>query len=144
MITKFLNQRIRNVILFLGLLFFFSGCSYYQITSEETTFDYHPPKSSKNDVLYMKQITQPYKLLGYVTVNTERSQKREYVIEKLKQEAAAIGGDAITNITYNDGTGNWALHKPRKLFANANIRINYMAEVVVFEKETDKDSSGLK
>ena len=123
---------MKKIINLLCLLFFFSGCSLYRINSEETTFDYYPPKASKNDVVYMKQITQPNKVIGYVTINTEKSQKREYIVERLKQQAALMGGDAITNMT-NDSENESSQPKRIKLFANAQIRTNYTAQVVVFE-----------
>ena len=64
----------------------------------------------------------------------------EDVIDKLKYEAAILGGDAITNITTNAGTGKWAKIKPKKLFGNANVRTNFVADVIVF-KETPSSNS---
>ena len=113
-------------------LFLLAGCSVYQITSEETTFDYFPPKSSASEVQYLEKVFQPYKLIGYVTVKTERNQTLEQVIEKLKREAASLGADAITNVTTVDKTESKNA-RPFHLFDNANIRENYMADVIVFD-----------
>lgn len=122
---------MRQVLNFLCLGFLFSGCSFYQITSEATTFDYYIPKSSASEVQYLESISQPYKFIGSVTVRTERNQEFGQVITKLKKEAAALGADAITNIT--------AINTPpknknqRHLLDNANIRTSYTADALVFE-----------
>lgn len=110
-----------------------SGCSLYQITSDETTSGDHPPKSSGSQVVYLKELPQSslYKVVGYVKINTERNQKEEEVIEKLKHEAAAMGGDAITNITLVDGEGA-SKNKFAQFLKNARLRENYRADVVVF------------
>lgn len=126
----------KQTSILISLLLFFPGCSFYQISSEEISSDFYPSKSSKNDVQYIENIkktNRPYKVIGSVTVNTERNKKRELVLDQLKRQAALVGGDAITNVTTNDGTGLWAKNKPRWLLANANIRINYVAQVIVLE-----------
>ena len=124
----------RYLIFLLGILFFTTACSLYQIDSESTSFDYYPSKSSKNDVVYLETVNQPFKIISHVTVNAERNQTKENVMDRLKHEAAVLGGDAITHITTNAGTGKWAKMKPKKLFGNANVRENYVADVIVFEK----------
>ncbi len=123
------------MIKFLKLFFLIallSGCSLYQITSEETTSDDHPAKSFSNEVLYLKEVPQPhlYKVIGYVKVNTERNQKEEEIIEKLKHEAALMGGDAITNISTIDGE-RAAKNKFTQFLENARLRQSYRADVVV-------------
>ncbi len=123
---------IQQVFSLLCLVFLFGGCSFYQITSEETTFDYYPAKSSAMEVQYLKTISQPYKLIGYVTVTTERNQKLEDIIEKLEREAASLGADAITNITTIDRVEKSQKAISFHLFDNANIRESYVADVVVF------------
>ena len=125
---------MKKIFIPIFLFFLFSGCSLYQITSEETTFDYYPPKASKDDVGYFEEVTQPHKVIGYVTINTERRQKKNDILNQLKEQAAKIGGDAITNITAQTSQGR----KPIKLLANANIRSNYMADVIIFGDSTDE------
>ena len=67
-------------------------------------------------------------------VNGERTDSLEEIIPKMKYEAAMLGGDAITNIRTNAGTGKWAQIKPKQIFGNANLRINFVADVLVFKK----------
>ena len=117
----------------LCLFFFFGGCSFYQISSEETTFDSYPPKSSSSEVQYLESISQPYKLIGYVTVKTERNQDITEVLEKLKREAGSLGGDAITNVSTIDAAGKSQEETPFHLFDNAGIRESYVADVIVFD-----------
>ncbi len=134
--TSFIWKRPIKLFLLIALL---SGCSLYQITSDETTSDDHPAKFSSSEVLYLKKLPQsyPYKVVGYVKVNTERNQKEEEVIEKLKHEAAAMGGDAIINITPTDGEGG-AKNKFTQFLENARLRQSYRADVVVFGDSPSK------
>ena len=124
---------MKNILLLAFFLLFTSGCSLYQIDCESTTFDYYPSKASPKDVAYLEIVNKSYDIIGHVTVNAERNQKRKEVLEKLKYEAAILGGDAITNITTNAGTGKWAKIKPKELFGNANVRTNFVADVIVFK-----------
>jgi len=129
----------KNILMSLSLAFLLSACSIYQIESEENGSEFYPSKSSIDQVAYLETISREYEVIGQVRVNTERNQKTidgvgfEGILARLKQEAAVIGGDAITNIHTDTGTGRWAKNKPQKLFGNANIRVNYMADVVVFK-----------
>ena len=109
-----------------------SGCSLYRITSDETTSDHYPPKFSSDAVLYLKKVPQPYKVIGYVKINTERNQKEEEIINKLKHEAAAMGGDAITNVSIVKNE-NSSRNKLTRILENARLRESYRADVVVFE-----------
>jgi hypothetical protein len=57
-------------------------------------------------------------------------------IDKLKREAAIMGGDAITEIETNS-TGFWQSLPAQKLIKNAYVRVNFRAKVVVFLKPTN-------
>ncbi len=117
---------------------FLLGCSFYKISSEETTFDYYP---AQNSIQYLADVNQPHKTIGYVTINAERNQKKEEILDRLKTEAASIGGDAITNITISSETKKWTDNKLTKIFANANIREDYTAEVIVFLSNESNDQN---
>ena len=127
---------MNRIAVFIGFVMMFSGCTLYQVTSEETTFEYYPPKSSKKEVVYQEDVTRPHKLIGYVKVNAERNQKLENVIDRLKAEAAAMGADAITHITTVNSSGK----KFPKILANAGIRETYTADLVVFEDSKPNSS----
>ena len=114
---------------FIALL---SGCSLYRITSDETSSDNYPPKSSSNEVYYLKEVPQPYKVIGTVQIDAERNQKKAEIIEKLKQEAAVMGGDAITNISVIESAGA-SKNKLTQILENARLRESYKADVVVFK-----------
>ena len=116
-------------LIFCGLLI--AGCSFYQIDSHEMTTEYYPPKKSAQDVVYLEEIAKPHQEIGTVTVTTERRQSMDEILEKIKQEAAVLGGDAITDLQ-TDATGAWKKIKPQKLLANAYIRANYTAKVIVY------------
>ena len=122
---------MRNFLKLFCIVFFISGCSFYQISSEETTSDYYPAKSAGR-ILTLEKITQPNKIIGYVTVSAERSQEKEEILDQLKREAAKIGGDAITNVAAIENE-NLSKNKIARLFSNGHIRQKYRANVVVFE-----------
>ncbi len=126
---------MKRFFLLMAIIFLTSGCSLYQIESDSIIYTPHPKKETLNDIAYLENVNKPYEVIGQITVNAERNQRRANVIEKLKTEAAILGGDAITNIRTNTGTGQWAKIKPKKIFGNANIRINYVADVIVFKEE---------
>ena len=126
-------KRLAIFLCFAFGIFIFSACSLYTVDFESTSYDFHPAKVSKDEVAYLETVSKPCDVIAHVTVNAERNQKMQEVLDKLKKEAAVLGGDAITNIQTNAGTGKWAKIKPKKLFGNANIRANYVADVVVFK-----------
>ena len=121
---------MRYITLLILSLLFFSGCTLYQINTEETTFDSYPAKLSKDEVAYLENVNVPHKVIGYVKINAEKNQKKDEIIDRLKEQAAELGGDAITNITTDSLTAQWATHWTLRIFTNANIRENYMADVV--------------
>ena len=115
----------------LSLILLLTSCSLYNINSEEVTTNYYPSKGSPEEVVYLENVTQPHEIIGYITVNTERIQTMNEVVEKLKREAAIMGGDAITNVG-TDASGTWKKLPLRKLLGNAYIRADYTATVVAY------------
>jgi len=113
-------------------MIFTGGCSIYHVTSEDITPDYYPSKRLASDVIHLTTITRPHKVIGYVTINTERRQHISDILEKMKREAAILGGDAITNIKTN-ATGQWKNLPAQDLIGNAYVRANFTASVVVFK-----------
>ena len=127
---------MKKTVLSLALLLSISGCSFYNINSEEVTDNYYSPKNFAGDVLYLEEVNDPHEVIGFVSVNTERRQKMQDVIEKMKREAAILGGDAITNITRKTPTGEekMRMNKLKKFFENGNIRSTFTATVVAMRK----------
>lgn len=125
-----MSKRILFLILTVSLT---SACSLYHIDSEEVTTNFYPSKESAAEVEYVETVTGPHEVIGFITVNAERSQVMSEIIAKMKREAAIIGGDAITNITSN-ATGRWKRVPPQKLLGNAYIRANFTATVIVYQK----------
>ncbi len=124
---------MKRVWLSLGVIvFFFSGCSIVHVSSEYVTDNYYPEKKSAADINYLETVYQDHKVIAHAVVNTERRQTLDDVIGKLKKEAAVVGGDAITNIQ-TDATGAWKKLPAQKLIGRANIRVNFKADVIVFE-----------
>ena len=109
---------MKKPILFFALALLTSGCSLYSINSEEVTENYYPPKSSTETVTYLEEVKDPHEVIGFITVNTERRQKIQDIIEKMTREAAVLGGDAITNITRKTPKGDekMKLAKLKKFF----------------------------
>lgn len=125
-------MKYRNLFQSLLLIILLTGCSIYHIDSQESTLDYYPSKGSIEDVVYMEDITEPHEVIGRVTVNAERRQSIEDVINKMRREAAILGGDAITNIQ-TDATGTWKKLPAQQVIGNAYIRANFSATVVTLQ-----------
>ncbi len=122
-------KAILSLILLTGT---FAGCTVYQIDSKDTTQDFYTPKKSIDEVQYLEKVEQPSVEIGEVMVTTERRQNLEDVLPKLKQEAAILGGDIITDVKVNSG-GAWKSAKLEKLLGNAYIRCQYSAKVLVLK-----------
>jgi len=108
------------------------SCSIYRINSQEVTDNVYTPKESSSEVVYLERLDRPYEVIGFVTVNTERRQDRETVINKMKKEAAALGGDAITNLQV-EATDTWKKMPAQELIKNGYVRANFTATVVAFQ-----------
>ncbi len=118
-----------------------TSCSLYQIDSRDTSSNFYPSKQSVSEVAYIPKAAQPYEVIGTIVVNVERTRgegNQAEIIEKMKQEAAILGADAITNLATDVGSGKWAKRKPKKLFGNANVRVNLTTEAIVFPKPTEE------
>ena len=123
---------MKKFILLFALSGILSGCTLYQIDSRDSTDNYYAPKTDISQVQYLEKVDKAFEEIGVVTVTTERRQSFKDVIPKLQQEAAILGGDAITDIQ-SDATGAWKKIKPRKLFGNAYIRATYSAKVIILK-----------
>ena len=129
---KDIIKTMKKIFLLLFVTAALTGCTIYQIDSKDTTDDFYTPKTAIDQVQYLEKVDRPAQEIGEVTVTTERRQSLEDVLPKLKQEAAILGGDAITDIQ-SDATGTWKRIKPKKLLGNAYVRATYTAKVVVFK-----------
>ena len=90
------------------------------------------PKTNIDQVAYLEKVDKPYTEIGTVTVTTERNQDLKNVLPKLKQEAAVLGADAITDV-HGDATDTWKQLRPQQLLGNAYIRTNYTAKAIVWK-----------
>ena len=120
---------MKKIASLITLVLLTSSCSIYHITSTNTTDDYYPANET-GDVVYLDRIDDTYTIIGIVTVNAERRQRLNDVIEKIKREAAILGGEAITDIQ-SDATGPWKRLPIQKTIGNAYVRANFTASVVV-------------
>ena len=126
-------KHMKRIFLLLLLAAPLTGCTIYQVDSRDTTKEFYAPKTDISQVQYLEKVDRPYEQIGEATVTTERRQSLEDVLPKLKQEAAILGGDAITDIQ-TDATGAWKKVRPHKLLGNAYIRATYTARVVIFKQ----------
>ena len=111
-----------NLLIFV-LMLAVSSCTFYKVDTQEIIISPHrQSKQANSQIQYLETITVPYDVVGHVTVNTERRNSMEEVIEKMKHQASLIGGDAFTNIVQID--------KPSAI---AHVRTVYTATVVIFK-----------
>ena len=120
---------IKKILALITLVFLTSSCSIYHITSTSSTNGYYPTQEL-NDVAYLDHVDDGYEVIGTVLVNAERRQRLNDVIEKMKREAAILGGEAITDIQ-SDATGLWKRLPVQQTIGNAYVRANFSASVVV-------------
>ena len=122
---------MKRIFLLLILAGALTGCTVYQIDSKDTTNDFYAPKTNIDQVQYLEKVNRASEVIGEVSVTTERRQSLADALPKLKQEAAVLGGDAITDV-HVEATSTWKKIKA-KLFGNAYIRATYTAKVIVFK-----------
>lgn len=107
----------------LMLLLISSGCTFYGVDAQEIVMaPFGQNKQVASEIQYLETVTVPYEVIGHVTVNTERRNSMEEVIEKMKRQVSMLGGDAITNIVQTD--------KPSSI---TRIRTVYTGTVIVFK-----------
>lgn len=123
---------MKKIVGLIIIVLIFSSCSLYKVSSEDVTANYYPSKNTADDVIYVEKLDRPHEIIGYVTVNAERRQTISIVIDKIKREAAIMGGDAITGIT-TDATGAWKKLPAQDVIGNAYVRANFKAAVAVFK-----------
>jgi len=123
---------LKKSIYLFSLSLVLAACSVYHITSEEVTPNYYPSKRLASEVVHLTSINRPHEIIATITVNTERRQYLSDVIEKMKREAAVLGGDAIANLQ-TDATGTWKNLPVQDVIGNAYVRANFTASVVVFK-----------
>lgn len=123
---------MKQLLLLMLLVFGFTGCTVYQIDSKDTSTDFYPPKKNIDDVEYVEKTDKPFVEIGLVTVTTERRQSLKDVLPKLKQEAAILGADAITDIQ-TDASGIWKSATLKEILGNGYIRVNVSAKAIVYK-----------
>lgn len=121
----------KKMVILIGVVLLTSACSLYRVSTEEIAENYYPP-TKPEDVQLLEAAPAAHEIIGYITVNTERHQKMDDVLAKMKKEAATLGGQAITNVR-SDATGAWKKVPMQKLFGNAYIRANFTAQVIVLK-----------
>ncbi len=122
----------RNLFLIILISFMVSSCSVYHVSSKDASRDFYPPKKSPLEVVYVEEVTDPHEVIGVVTVRTERRQSISTILERMKYEAAILGGDAITDIQ-SDATGTWKKFRIPKRLKNAYLRSKFNAKVIVHQ-----------
>ena len=123
---------MKKIVSLVALVLLTSSCSIYHITSTNSSDDFYPSRENA-EVVYLDQVDDTYVVIGSVTVNAERRQRLSDVIEKMKREAAILGGEAITDLQ-TDATGPWKRLPAQQVIGNAYVRSNFTASVVVNSK----------
>lgn len=121
-----------RLLTLISLIFLTAGCTIYSIKSEDLSSDYYSSKKSTDDVIYIENLDKPHEVIGRVVVNTERRQQVGDVLDKMKREAAILGGDVITDIK-SDATGDWKKLPAQEIIGNAYVRANFSATVAIIK-----------
>jgi len=96
----------KTAFLFTGILFF-SGCSSWSTSSvdKKENTKYQPTKPDLIKI-YQGDLEKKYESLGEVSVSVHKTTlfhpdpTRELVDQKLKENAAQLGADAVINVKY--------------------------------------------
>lgn len=122
-------KHLLNYVIYAILL---AGCSIYRIDSQDSTLDFYPPKSSFEQVACLEKVERPHEIIGIVTATTDRSRPTQEVINKMRHEAAILGGDAIIDI-HSDDFNMGGKSENEGLFKGQSILVHYSAKVIVFK-----------
>lgn len=104
------------LLLILGVVSW-NGCSFYRVDSKDMSTDIFPPKDTAEKVVYLEKVDKPYIVIGIVNLSTQRRSPRDEVVARMRQEAAILGGDAITELVCD----------------NAPVQVHYTAKVIVLK-----------
>lgn len=99
-----------------------AGCTFYNVNGEVIHYTARPDRT-EHEVQYLETVNVPYDVVGHVSVYTERRNSLEDVADKMKRQAAMLGGDAIINITVNEPAGTFT-----------SIRTTFTGTVIVFKE----------
>jgi hypothetical protein len=122
----------KKIVALITFVLLTSSCMVYHVTSVDSGDSVYPAKSAE-EVVYLEEIDETHEVIGTVTINGERKQRDiDDILNKMKREAAILGGDAITDIQ-SDATGVWKRLPVQQTVGNAYVRANYTASVVVFK-----------
>lgn len=121
---------MKTIFLFMSVLVLISsGCTFYAVDANEI-LKASNKEVAKKDIRYIENVSVPYEVIGHVTVNTERRNSMDEVIDKMKRQVAMLGGDAITNIIQTD--------KPSPI---THVRTVYTGTVIIFTDTPQEESS---
>ncbi len=116
-------KKLSLFILMLALIS--TSCTFYHVDAQEIVMGKFDKPENQNQIQYLETVHVPYEVIGHVTVNTQRRNNIEEVIEKMKRQVAILGGDALTNVIQTD--------KPSAI---VHIRTTYTGTVIVFKDNT--------
>lgn len=98
-----------------------SGCTFYNVNGEAIHLKPGRDKSP-HEIQYLETVHVPYDVVGHVSVYTERRNSMDDIADKMKRQAAILGGDAIINITPVESGRGWT-----------TIRTTFTGTVIVFK-----------
>ena len=96
------------------------------------------PRSSKPanypiEIIESTKINRPYKVIGVVQANAGKLHSVDDTIEHLKKQAREFGGDALLDLQQGS-TKSGVIAPVGKMYYYGNVRENWTAKVIVWEK----------
>ena len=123
---------IRHIVVICAMAFLLAGCVRTQVINFETTTRSAKPLDALVEVLEKEQIKNPYKVIGIVRANAGKLADPNSALEKMREAAREMGGDALTEFGVEDARSG-VIVPMGSVAAYGNLRINYAAKVIVFE-----------
>lgn len=119
-------------LLFVICSLFLVGCVRSQAINFETSQRPERPIDHPIEIIEKDQIKRAYKVIGIVRVNVGKLADPSSAINRLREEARKMGGDALIEIGIEDGRSG-VIVPLGNVSTFGSTRVNYAAKVIVFE-----------
>ena len=114
------------------ILILFSGCVNVRSIPYENKLREPKPESYEIEIVDVKDIYRPYKIIGLVDANAGKRHNTQDVMQKLKNAAKQMGGDALIELQ-NQPIGGGLPIQGGTMYSG-HIRDLWKAKVIVWGK----------
>lgn len=121
----------RRFLIVSALVLVLAGCIRAQMIRFEATSRSPKPPDYLIEVIEKDQVKKPYKVIGEIWVRTGPAQDPNSVLNKMREAAKEMGGDALMDFGIQDARTGAIMPVGSAAVFVAQVR--YIAKVIVFE-----------